>query len=375
MTRFIKVINGFGGLLILFSGVQLAFAKADVTGFASTQPARGDELDISRLLIEQPAQVESHRNQLDYLQWALDAADKPTASITAHLAMANWLLAVPTSGPARRWLIGVEKSTDQGVIGVLAEEALTHISEARSLFDAEADLSKERQQALADTIENLDLFAKLFMALGSPGEGYEYRSACSRAALDLSVIREADDKALASCALLWQSFALELGGRRERALISLPEALKRPEQWPYDFMCRLLRCRILADAGRYAAATAMTIRMQGLCRKWLESKNEDAESCRRLVSLLQYRIGRLWMKQLNPSDAAHMEDLLVRLLNELLEGDGQKSIYRLEYTVPIIVQPPDLIAPSLSTAPAATTRTTLRPATLPISTTTSTPDN
>jgi len=56
---------------------------------------------------------------------------------------------------------------------------------------------------------------------------------------------------------------------------------------------------------------------------------------------------------LSPSEAARLEGMLIRVQKDLFESERPINVYRLEYAIPIIVQPPAPATPATSTAPAA----------------------
>ncbi|MHC4675858.1 MAG: hypothetical protein ACYTBZ_25495, partial [Planctomycetota bacterium] len=330
----------------------------------STQPADSFTLDLAACFELTPDVALEHVRHLESFEELFNRAKTEEQQATIHVATANWILAVPSTGACTAWLLGLETPADRLSIRENTTSALEYLSEARSILEEDTNLPDKERNRLTDALEALEAFAELFLTVSSPGQADDYGSACARAALKLSVVREADDKSLAACARLWQSFAWELAERRRRALVSLPEALAKPQQWPYDFMCRLLRCRILADAGKYTAATTAAIRMRALCGKWLEGegKIEDTAACRRLVALLQCRVGRLWMQHLNSSDAARLEGMLIGIQKDLFESPQPINVYGLDYAVPIIVQPPVIASPATSSGPATQSAPATEPA-------------
>jgi len=347
------------GLLIIAQVRVPVFAGEPAS--VSTRPAQSFSLDLTRQLevgISDTLEVIIQHKSLNRV---LDAAKTSRERAAANLAMANWVLSRPIAGAATRWLVGLDTPDDRVSINGNAKTALKYISEARSILDSGLGIAKRQRGQLLEAADTLESFSKVFKAVSSSDGKAEYKSACSAAALKLSVVREADDGALSSCALLWQSFALERAGRRERALLSLPQALKQPEHWPYDFMCRLLRCRILADADEYAAAMVMTMQIQALCDRWLKGRTEETEPYQRLAGLLQCRIGLLWKDRLGPSEAAGLEAILVLVQDKLFGPDDYVEVFHLEHAVPIIVEPPVIATPATSTSPTTTSAPATKP--------------
>jgi len=365
-------------LLLLAGQLQTAGASqsapAQVTQKPATRPAAAFTLDMSRLFVDSPEVLESRRAHYQALQRGLADADAPMDRAAAHLAIANWLVAVPTARPATRWVLGMDQAADRQAIAESAEAAQEHLTRAYDLLESDQQARadgrmSERRGELEAAADILEPFAQLFAALALAEDPDKFRSACSEAALRLAAAREADDDAVAACALLWQSFGWALAGRGERALISLPDALTRPEHLPYDFMSRLLRCRVLMDAGHYAAAIALTIKTQAACKRWFPLTREpdnSVDSYRRLAALLQCGIGQRWMEQLRASGSAaaarRLEVMLAGVQQALFAGDQPSKVYHLEPAVPIMVEPPAGHRPTPSSSAATTSAPAAAPA-------------
>jgi len=343
-----------------------ALAAVDTLPATQPQPATGRPvavpgaaftLDLARQLAEpQEPTKSSHRRET--LQKTVDAAETPVDEAAAHLALANWLLAVPAARPATRWLIGLPATEDLRVIAESSLAAHEHIDRARTLLKAEPSGGNDRRRDLRTAAGTLDAFATLFSAAAGDQEKKKVQSGCEQAAVALASARESEDPAIAASALLWQSFGWYLAGRPERALTSLPDALQKPQQLEYDFMSRLLRCRILSEANQQAGAIALTIRMRAVCSRWSRGEKEEVvDSKRRLIAWLQCRIGKGWLEQLRTKDgpsAARLEGVLAGVQKNVFAADPPLPVYHLESAIPIIVEPP-VLKPRATTlsAPAA----------------------
>lgn len=352
-------------LALMVSSVARA-ASAEAEGEGTTQPAPAFTLDLSRQLVKVPGVQPSRQGEILALSETLLEAEDPLDRAAAHLAIANWHLAVPPAMSATRWLMGLDEAADRRLIAESAKIASVDIERAQAVLKAARGQAKKRLRELNSAAETLGLFVDLFLIVDSKQEGEAYRLTCADTALNLAIARESDDPAVASCALLWQSFAFNLAERRDRALVSLPQALEAPKYLPYDFMSRLLRCKILAELGRYAAATGLSIRIRAACQQWFKGETDEGITARcRLAALLQCRIGQLWMEQLSSSDskvaASRLEASLVRLQESVFSSEQPQEVYYLDPAVPIIVKPPVIKPPATSTAPA----TASAPATVP----------
>ena len=153
-----------------------------------------------------------------------------------------------------------------------------------------------------------------------------------------------------------------MAGRSERAKSGLPEPLTPPAKAGYDYMARLLRCRLLGEAGQDAAATTLVIEVRQECAKWFKSEASGSAAAReRLAALVQCRLARQWQEKLKTTTAPATAPLDV-MLGQLQagyfadKGVGHPQVYFLDATIPVIVDPP---APKASAPaeqkPAATT--------------------
>lgn len=350
---------------------------------ADTAPAPAGDVDVTRCLGDPP----EWPGQLDS-EWAaiskvIAAAVIPADRAAAHLAAANWLAGTPTSRAAVRWLVGMPRPEDLGSLASRADQAAEHLDRARAALKSVgqakgADAARVSELKLA--AESLEPFIKLFAAADGEETDAERRSAFSEAALGFAMARESENPDLSACALLWQSFAWECAGRRERAMLSLPGALTQPAQPSFDFLSRLLRCRLVAEDKRHAAAFALALRVRASCDQWFPEEPPDQLAARgRLVAVVQYEIGRSWLKQLAKPDtkaaADDVKEMLAGLRNVLYDQGDPGSIYVPETIIPILVELPTLPASQAASYPAGSSATqeTTMPETAPAPRTTASP--
>jgi len=327
---------------------------------ADTAPAPAGEVDVTRCLADPPEWPGRLDSELAAIGKVIAAAVRPADQAAAHLAAANWLVGIPISRAAVRWLVGMPRPEDLGSLASRADQAAEHLDRARAALKSVgqatgADAARISELKLA--AESLEPFIKLFAAADGEETDTERRSAFSEAALGLAMARESENPDLSACALLWQSFAWECAGRRERAMLSLPGALTQPVQPSFDFLSRLLRCRLVAEDERYAAAFALVSRVRASCDQWFPKEPPDQLAARRrLVAVVQYEIGRSWLKQLTGRDSKTAADevagLLAGLRDVLYDRDTPGPIYVPENIVPILVEPPVVSASQPTSRPA-----------------------
>ena len=294
----------------------------------------------------------------------------------AQLAWANWLLAESAACPATRWLLGFEEQEDASTLATAGRQARERLEQARetleSIRPANLNDDEKRQRnrllAFADTLEP---FARLFAAPADRDNATVFKTACADAAIELSASREAADASVAASARLWQSFGWELAERRDRALLSLPPSLNPPEQYPYDFLSRLLRCRIAMEQQQYAAVAALAIQMRDQMEPWFRNSPapERLNHARRLVALLQYKAQSLWLEQLreaNSPQAVELEQMCAELETQFFPKNAIVDLYCLDRAVPLIVEPPEIkTLLDQEATPPPTTSTTSLPTTFP----------
>ncbi len=359
--------------MIIVAALIGSVATVVSTWAAETSSAPVNEMNLSTCLADPPGLMGQLEDQLANLNEAVEAAGTPLDRATAHLATANWLLAVPTARPATRWLMGMEQPTDlQGIFG-RAERARQHLEEARDVLKSALDrptgvdqgsnndpkeTTRRRVTELNLAADSLEPFVNLFAASAPGTDTAKRKSAFSEAALNLAVDRESDKPDLSACALLWQSFAWERAGRRERAKVSLPSALIRPAQPDFDFLSRLLQCRLAAEDGLHTAAFALALRVRGSCDEWFsEESPEELAARRRLAAVVQYRIGRAWLEQLRKSNsqaaASELERMLADLHDVVFDKHQPGPAYVPATIVPILVQPPPVSASAPATRPSS----------------------
>lgn len=356
----IIVATLLGGLSA--SALAASSKPTDRENFSATQPAPAFTLNLAAPLAPPDDEAAQLHTRLDILTRTIQAAHDPLDRAQAHLALANWLLARCTARSATAWLIGVEQTDHLHAIADAVVSARDHLNHAREALeshqDADGDSDANRRRQLEQAADTLEPFAAFFAA-ASHDRPEARRSAYRKAALALAAIREAEDPELAACALLWQAFGWALAGRHERAIASLPDVLTQPDQPVYDFPARLLRCRLIADNDQPAAAFALTIRMQALCPQWFpELSPAERDARRRLVALLQCRVGRDWLEQLTSTGRSAAAVRLERMLGEVQRNRflvrDLHDTYHLEPAIPLIVEPLDLGADALGTTSPST---------------------
>ena len=370
----------------------VARAQLASTPPVDTRPTTRFSLDIPAQWAEAPDRAKTRAAQGQELDLVVQAAEGPLDQAAAHLALANWLLAVPTARPATKWILGMATDPDLKLIADSAVAAKDHLREARVLLKrapastsapasqpaghgtpavpgAAGDAGDRLRRKLAAAADLLEPFQVMLATANLAGDAKALKAACRQAARGLASVREAANDQLAACALMWQAFAWNLAGREGRSTVSLPDSMVKPENPDYDFICRLLRCLILVDNGHYPVGLVMTMRIRSDCSDWFPREpKEQIQARERLAALVQCHIGQLWMAKLraanSPANADRLEVQLVQVQSTVFgEVKPPVEIYTLPQAVPILVEPPKVspkaaatqTAPSPSTKPKAGT--------------------
>lgn len=318
-----------------------------VSGNAETQSGRVS-FDWNKVLADSPELADRLAGERKRLESQIEKAGDSTATAQAQLALANWWLAVPTARPATRWLIGAETASDRKTMVEAGEES-TRLIEAALATLAEpstttpTDEIKKTRSRLEQSADTLASFAAIFKLAELKAAEESTQRAWRKAGSGLAIVRESDDAELAAAAQLWQAFAHTQAGNLERALDTLPDALLKPEHLPYDLMGRLLRCRLLAEADRYSAATALPSRMEAVVKDWVPS--QDRNNTRRLIAFVQYHIVRDWIDKLRsstrPAAVETLEPILAGIDADFSDLKSP-SIYYMTTAVPVkVVAPSD----------------------------------
>lgn len=351
------IVIVYSGMFYRKSCIRRAFAVLMSLGLL--QAARAAE-NLSSAAFDPGEAFRTHQQRVETgdprpdLERAIQAAKDPLEEARARLELANWWAAVSMTGPATRWLLGMQNQADLQDIAEAAREAGSQLGNARDLLDAagatsrpesrDDQSSEDRRQALIQAADTLAGFVEIFeqaeskisLANGDPDR--TRRNRWRTAGRRLAIARESEDPQLAAAALLWQSFAFEQGGRRDRALEALPNALVKPEHLPYSLMCRIVRCRMLAEDGRNSAAMVLLSRMEPLLKEWISRQTQDRHQVRRLIGLVQYRVAQQWLKGLElPARSAVAEQL--RPILDKVEGNFTEVKNPEVYVMPTTIPP------------------------------------
>jgi hypothetical protein len=217
--------------------------------------------------------------------------------------------------------------------------------------------TKKQRRELMTAAETLESFAEILQRAELGNKAEPDQENWRKAGRGLAIARESGSDEVAAAALLWQAFAFEQAGKRDRALDALPDALAKVEHLPYELMNRLLRCRLMAEAGQVPAAVSLLSRMDAQLKSWMSNQNQERNKGRRLIGLVQHRIVTNWMENLKASTkpaGAETGDALRPILNEIethFSEVKEPQVYCMSTAIPLgIVAAPKLSVTATSTA-------------------------
>jgi hypothetical protein len=299
----------------------------------------------------------------------LETDSPPLDKAHAHLAAANLWLTVPAGPAATACLLGVATDLEISQLHHAGTKASEHIAAARALLasDTQPDgpdgsdgpdgdafsADAARAGELLRITDELAPFAELMATFGIDERQDSPTEAWAVAARGLATVREAPDTDLAASARLWQAFAWAKAGRLDRAKIVLPAATVPPETHPYDFVSRLLRCRILADEGHFIAASTLLTQVQAACPNWFREHDlQTIQGHQSLALFLQCHTQATMLAQGRRESwqpeaivrIAHLQEGTQARLADMVSAAS--DTLRSHPTVPIRIEPPAVTTPS-----------------------------
>ena len=317
-----------------------------------------------------PADAPGFEQQNERIRAFLEAAEQPLDKAQARLALASLWLAVPTAEAAIAELLGIGGDQESALLHHAGTTASEHIAGAQALLAQAAPTTipgdtsapdATRSAELARIADELAPFAALMATFGADPGRDAAPETWARAARGLAAVREAPDATLAACARMWQAFAWTRAGRYDRAKIVLPAATATPQALPYDFVSRLLRCRILADEGQFVAASALLTQVRAACPRWLSQHDTPTIRAHDILALfLQCRVYTAWLAHGGIEGSpearerlAHLRDALRARLADEIPTPADASPFR--HAVPIRIDLPEVQAPARPAPPGAAT--------------------
>ena len=266
-----------------------------------------------------------------YLDWARSRREHYEAQSDGPAAV-NLTLAWELEPFASRWLLGLGTAQEQATANVLLASAIERLR-------AEPDTADSRL-----VLDPLLPFAVALEAIWNPGEGEVTTLARRRGVMGLAVLLEHERADVTSAALLWQAVLYREMGRPDKALKLLPLATARVERdaSAYQFFARLLRCRVLADRGGYAAASALLLQVEELAHDWFTDEHAREEATHAAM-LVRMRVIEQWRNTLDPAvndrEVAWCTRAIERIRADLPED--RVELFRLGQAVPFVEPLPD----------------------------------
>jgi len=280
-----------------------------------------------------------------------ETTEDPVAQADLQLAAANLILAQGLEPICTRMMLGAQPDR----FGPGGDESLREMLDRADMLIADAerllgDPVREAAPASATLksvrgrLDILQPFAEGLRAYLLPVDAAGGAHGARRAASRLSVLLEHDDLQVAAAAALWQAALRGTEPDPAPALAILEPALAEPSQqaMPYPFFARLLRCRILAAQGKFAAAAALLIQLEERCTRW-PVKEADRPDYLRAVMLVQTHVLADWRDRLDAATQADERQWCTDRLAAILAKhfpDASATVARLNPAVPILARGP-----------------------------------
>ena len=321
--------------------------------------------------------LRSVRRQRDhYVSMALDSSS-PARAVEYELAAANLILTRETEPFASRYLLGLGDHVGPAVRTTDAQDEVSirsTLASARERLDAAADVLERSEQVgsatrttgapedvgaavrttngaererYRATLETLQAFATALEAVWGGGGDEAALQARRFGVAALAVLLEHERKDVASAATLWQAVLYRRMGRADKAFQLLPPATARVEREArtWELYSRLLRCRLLADGGGYAAAASLLMQIEERVLEWFGTDDARFEAAHAAM-FVRLQLLEQWHDSLNPSTEPDEIDWCTRVIERIRKAlsaeHGEVPLLRLEHTIPLIAPMPEV---------------------------------
>ncbi len=295
--------------------------------------------------------------QVASLTRRLKSTREPSVRVHLLLGLANLRLARQAEPALTRLLLGDESPVTRRRLTEVAAAARVEIGEALDLL-AKLHKSPAPHKAAAKQRTRWGGASVFLAALAESTEALAKGAKAPACLEHLDGLTKSEQADLAAAARLLRAALMRQAGQSDKALAMLEPVLSPPKQWPHDFFARLLRCRLLADRGGFAVATALALQMDLQCERWFDKAQR--REARRAIGLLRIDLAERWADRLQrdklDAHAGNRRAIAERIRKQLFSGKTPPPVYRLIEAVPIWVKPPPPPAPPVTKPKPSTTR-------------------
>ncbi len=261
-------------------------------------------------------------------------------AVYEDLVPANMMLAWETEPFASRRLLGISRVGDEAAM----RSALALVR--KRLTAARANLADRNADGLLDTAPDHALYSTLssfttaLEAVWSQGQDESALQAKRVGVYTLAVLLEHQRKDVASAAMLWQAVLYRQMGRLDKAFQLLPLATEPVDgdARRHQFFARLLRCRLVADRGGYAAAYSLLLRIERRIAEWFATEPAYSEATHAAM-LIRLQVLEQWRDTLDPTtetgEIQWCNKAAARIRQALSTHGNKTQLLRLEQTIPL----------------------------------------
>jgi hypothetical protein len=274
-----------------------------------------------------------------------NAAD-PIARAGFLLSAANHLLAGELEPGSSRLLLELEPDPAAGAAGEVFDRIDGLLSRVGAALDEVSGPrgEDERLAAAASRLDTLLAFSQALRVVLDEDRSMEAARRARRAASDLSVLLEASHPGVVAAATLWQAVLRSREEDVSVALGILDAPLSDPprQALSHAFFSRLLRTRLLARQGSFAASVALLSQMEDRCEFWFVNER-DREDAIRTVNWFRMLTLRDWVGKFT-GDAgragAEWCEVKIRALREEHFKEDSVTVFRLGAVIPLLSDAP-----------------------------------
>ncbi|MBN1343489.1 MAG: hypothetical protein JXQ73_12450 [Phycisphaerae bacterium] len=314
---------------------------------------------------------ESVKSEKAYAEWIdrqvallaerVKAEPAPASRIPLLLSLANLRLARQAEPELTAMALGVQAPDDARRLKQTVDKARHDVAQAASLLrkveSAPADGKLETKQRT-----RWKQAAESLTALASALAGLADEKLAAPGLAGLEPLLESKQADLAATARLLRMMLLQESGQTKKALADVDPVLGPPKQLPHDFFTAMLRCRMLAQRGSDAVASALALQIDVACEKWFDKA--QVPEARAAVALLRMELARRWAADLDrkglSNHAARRRAAAERIRKDFF-GKDQAGVYRLLPAVPVLIEPPPPPPPPAAKTPPSTSPAARRP--------------
>ncbi|MCG3138408.1 MAG: hypothetical protein HJJLKODD_02272 [Phycisphaerae bacterium] len=245
------------------------------------------------------------------------------------LALANWNLSVRAEPMISSILQQINTKAELNELQKLLLQTRTLLDKSAS----EDDLNKDQAQFLR-------LMTDVLEAWSQAQDGQRDAARLDSLANTLAVWLDDDRAEISDYALFWQSLIYAANERWDRALATLPEAMRLSSEQPISLYLAGERCRILARRQQPDLAVALLLKLE---ESTAQAYSSEAQGQQARCTLIWWRwqILQHWPATTQPVTQELQQEMSEQAAAELQDQDVSCSLLRLLPAIPVVTDIPN----------------------------------